>query len=168
MLTFLSGLGAYFEPLTVFRYITFRTGGATATAHAIVLWFGAVMAGKLRTLSHVIGQRATNATVCLVLAASVVVSTLLWARLDNAYVWSAIIVALGFGLTCNDRILRDAYLLMAAMIAAAVGFLAFLAGNAIFAKYLYLPYVPGIGELAVVCGALIGAIFGLMRAKGRV
>jgi hypothetical protein len=168
MLTLLAGLGAYFEPLTVFRYITFRTGGATWTALTIVLWFGAVIAGKLRTLSPLIGQRATNATVCLVLAFSVVVSTLLWARLDNAYVWSAIIVALGFAMTCNDRFLRDAYLLIAAMVALAAGFLAFLAANAIFAKYLHLLYVPGIDELAVVCGALFGAILGLLRAKGRV
>ena len=32
MLTWLAELSPYFSPLNIFRYITFRTGGATATA----------------------------------------------------------------------------------------------------------------------------------------
>ena len=39
MLTWLAELSPYFTPLNVFRYITFRTGGATATALLFVFWF---------------------------------------------------------------------------------------------------------------------------------
>jgi phospho-N-acetylmuramoyl-pentapeptide-transferase len=49
------------------------------------------------------------------------------------------------------------------MIAAATfGFIAYLAGNAIFANYLQIHFTPGTGELAVVCGALIGAGLGFL------
>src|SRR5690606_40334465 len=35
-------------------------------------------------------------------------------------------------------------------------------GNAIFADYLQIHYVPGTGELAVLCGALVGASLGFL------
>ncbi|MGC8830264.1 MAG: phospho-N-acetylmuramoyl-pentapeptide-transferase [Verrucomicrobiia bacterium] len=38
----------------------------------------------------------------------------------------------------------------------------YLAGNAIFAKYLQIPYVPGAGELTVFCSAMIGAGLGFL------
>ena len=37
------------------------------------------------------------------------------------------------------------------------GIMAYIAGNSVFSQYLLLSYVPGTGELTVVCGALIGA-----------
>ncbi len=43
------------------------------------------------------------------------------------------------------------------MVAAALGVFAYVAGNAVFAKYLGFPHIPGAGELAVFCGALAGA-----------
>jgi phospho-N-acetylmuramoyl-pentapeptide-transferase len=43
------------------------------------------------------------------------------------------------------------------MIGAALGIFAYVAGHAVFSKYLGLPYIAGAGELAVFCGALIGA-----------
>jgi phospho-N-acetylmuramoyl-pentapeptide-transferase len=43
------------------------------------------------------------------------------------------------------------------MIGGALGIFAYVAGNAVFAKYLGFPYIPGAGELAVFCGALAGA-----------
>ncbi len=42
------------------------------------------------------------------------------------------------------------------------GFISYLAGNAIFADYLQIHHVPGAGELAVLCGALIGAGLGFL------
>ena len=42
------------------------------------------------------------------------------------------------------------------------GIITYLAGNAIYADYLQLPLVPGAGELAVVCGALVGAGLGFL------
>ena len=48
MLTFLADLSPYFTPLNIFRYITFRTGGATATALLFVFWFGPAIISLLR------------------------------------------------------------------------------------------------------------------------
>jgi phospho-N-acetylmuramoyl-pentapeptide-transferase len=38
----------------------------------------------------------------------------------------------------------------------------YLAGNAVLADYLQIPYVPGTGELAVYCGALVGSSLGFL------
>ncbi len=46
--------------------------------------------------------------------------------------------------------------------AASFGLIAYLAGNAVFANYLQITHVPGTGELAVLCGALIGAGLGFL------
>jgi hypothetical protein len=43
------------------------------------------------------------------------------------------------------------------MVGSALGIFAYVAGHAGFSKYLGLPYIPGAGELAVICGALAGA-----------
>ena len=50
----------------------------------------------------------------------------------------------------------------AVMIAAALGVFAYVSGNSIFARYLQFPYIPGAGELAVICGALAGAGLGFL------
>jgi phospho-N-acetylmuramoyl-pentapeptide-transferase len=41
-------------------------------------------------------------------------------------------------------------------------FVAYLAGNAVFADYLQINYTPGTGELAVMCGAILGAGLGFL------
>ncbi len=46
--------------------------------------------------------------------------------------------------------------------AAAYGLIVYLVGNAIYASYLGVPFVPGAGELAVICGAIIGAGLGFL------
>ena len=43
------------------------------------------------------------------------------------------------------------------MVSAALSIFAYVAGNAVFSKYLGIPYIPGAGELAVFCGAIAGA-----------
>ncbi|MDO8438309.1 MAG: phospho-N-acetylmuramoyl-pentapeptide-transferase [Nitrosomonadaceae bacterium] len=43
------------------------------------------------------------------------------------------------------------------MISSALAIFAYVAGHAVFAKYLGIPYVPHAGELAVFCGAMAGA-----------
>lgn len=48
------------------------------------------------------------------------------------------------------------------MVGAALGLCAYLAGNIKFADYLLIPYVGGAGELAVFCGALVGAGIGFL------
>ncbi len=48
------------------------------------------------------------------------------------------------------------------MVGAALGLFAYVAGNAVFSKYLLLPYIPGAGELLVFCGAMAGAGLGFL------
>jgi phospho-N-acetylmuramoyl-pentapeptide-transferase len=43
------------------------------------------------------------------------------------------------------------------MVSGALAIFSYVAGNAVFAKYLGIPYIPGAGELAVFCGGLVGA-----------
>jgi phospho-N-acetylmuramoyl-pentapeptide-transferase len=43
------------------------------------------------------------------------------------------------------------------LVGSALGIFAYVAGHAVFAKYLLIPYIPGAGELTVFCGALAGA-----------
>lgn len=49
-----------------------------------------------------------------------------------------------------------------AIAAACFGVIAYLVGNALYAHYLQIHYVPGAGELAVICGALIGGAMGFL------
>jgi phospho-N-acetylmuramoyl-pentapeptide-transferase len=48
------------------------------------------------------------------------------------------------------------------MIAGALAIFAYVAGNAVYAKYLFMPYIPGAGELAVFLGAMAGAGLGFL------
>jgi phospho-N-acetylmuramoyl-pentapeptide-transferase len=255
MLTWLAELSPYFSPLNIFRYITFRTGGATATGLLFVFLFGPAIISLLRVRqgkgqpiredgpqSHLLTKRGTPTMGGLMIMAGVLVSTLLWANLANHYVWVVLFVTVGFGaigfyddylkvtkqshkgfsgrsrlaieamiaaIACiaisymatpglanklalpfsKDLILNlgwfyvifggfvivgagnavnitdglDGLAIVPVMIAAGTfGFIAYLAGNAVFANYLQIHFVPGTGELAVVCGALIGAGLGFL------
>lgn len=48
------------------------------------------------------------------------------------------------------------------MVGAALGIFTYVAGNAVYSKYLLLPYIAGAGELTVFCGALAGAGLGFL------
>ncbi|HYL19279.1 MAG TPA: phospho-N-acetylmuramoyl-pentapeptide-transferase [Burkholderiales bacterium] len=48
------------------------------------------------------------------------------------------------------------------MVASALGVFAYVAGNAVFSKYLAFPHIPGAGELTVFCAALAGAGLGFL------
>lgn len=50
----------------------------------------------------------------------------------------------------------------AVMISAALGVFAYASGNSHYANYLAIPYVPGAGEIAVFCGALVGSGLGFL------
>ena len=57
----------------------------------------------------------------------------------------------------------DGLAIVPVMIAATVfALIAYLVGNRVFADYLQLHYVPGTGELAVFCDALVGAALGFL------
>jgi phospho-N-acetylmuramoyl-pentapeptide-transferase len=94
--------------LNVFRYITFRTAGASVTALALSLVLGPLLIRRLREfqIGQVIRQdgpqthRAKAGTPTmgglLIMSASLV-PTLLWADLTDAYVWIAIVATAAFG-----------------------------------------------------------------------
>ena len=48
------------------------------------------------------------------------------------------------------------------LVGGALGNFAYVAGNTVFARYLGLPYIAGAGELAVFCGAIVGAGLGFL------
>ena len=48
------------------------------------------------------------------------------------------------------------------MVAGALGVFAYAAGNAIFASYLLIPHVTGVGELLIFCATLVGAGLGFL------
>ena len=50
----------------------------------------------------------------------------------------------------------------AVMIAAALGFVAYLVGHEELSAYLFIPNIPGSGELAVLCGIIAGAGLGFL------
>ncbi|MCW2273582.1 phospho-N-acetylmuramoyl-pentapeptide-transferase [Rhodoblastus acidophilus] len=109
MLTWLTDLTHYFNALNVFRYITFRAAGASATALAIVAYFGPGIIAALRLKqgkgqpirsdgpqSH-LAKRGTPTMGGLMILAGVALSTILWANPKSAYVWIVLFVTLGFG-----------------------------------------------------------------------
>lgn len=72
-----------------------------------------------------------------------------------------VIVAAGNAVNLTDGL--DGLATVPVMIAAAsFGVIAYLAGNAVFANYLQIHFVPGTGELAVILGAVIGAGMGFL------
>src|SRR5246127_3380558 len=96
--------------LNVFRYITFRTGGAMVTGALFVFLFGPWISDHLRRrqgkgqpirtdgpASHIIAKKGTPTMGGLMILSGLVVSTLLWANPLNPYVWIVLAVTLGFG-----------------------------------------------------------------------
>ncbi len=79
------------------------------------------------------------------------------------YLFAGLIVIVGASNSVNLTDGLDGLAIVPTMIAAAsFGFIAYLVGNAIFANYLQVHYVPGTGELAVFCAALIGSGLGFL------
>ncbi|WP_316198493.1 phospho-N-acetylmuramoyl-pentapeptide-transferase [Bradyrhizobium sp. SZCCHNS2002] len=248
-------LGMFRTALNVFRYITFRTGGAVVTGALFVFLFGPWIIDHLRLRqgkgqpirtdgpqSHIISKKGTPTMGGLMILSGLVVSTVLWANPLNPYVWIVLAVTLGFGfvgfyddylkvtkqshsgfagrfrlliegaialVACyalvrlgrdpsssglaipffKDMVLKlgwfyvifgafvivgagnsvnltdglDGLAIVPVMIASAsFGLIAYLAGNAVFAEYLQIHYVAGTGELAVLCGAVLGAGLGFL------
>ncbi len=72
-----------------------------------------------------------------------------------------VIVAAGNAVNLTDGL--DGLAIVPVMIAAgSFGVIAYLSGNVLFADYLQIHYVAGVGELAVICGAIIGAGLGFL------
>src|SRR5918995_1869449 len=95
------------KALNVFQYVTFRTAYATITALLLSLLFGGRLIEALRKWN--IGQqireegpqghmakRGTPTMGGVLIVGSVLISTLLWARLSNLYIWTVIVATVLF------------------------------------------------------------------------
>jgi phospho-N-acetylmuramoyl-pentapeptide-transferase len=75
----------------------------------------------------------------------------------------AVFIIVGAGNAVNLTDGLDGLAIVPVMIASAsFGMIAYLSGNAVFADYLQIHYVAGTGELAVLCGAVVGAGLGFL------
>ncbi len=244
-------LHATFSGFNIFRYITVRSIGGAVTAFLLVIIFGPMFIRAIRRLqigqmvrndgpeTHLAKQGVPTMGGVLILAA-ITASTLLWARLDNSFVWLLLFVTLFFGLiggiddykkvrkknTKGMSARGKLYLQVAG--ASVVGLFVFLspgfdghlsvpffknirpdlgwfyivfailvivgasnavnltdgldglatgptvisgavylifsylAGHVVLANYLQITYVAGAGEMAIVCGAIVGASLGFL------
>lgn len=251
----MTNLADQFSALNVFRYITFRTGGAVMTSLFFVFLFGPGLISLLRVRQgrgqpirddgperHIIEKQGTPTMGGLMMLAGILVSVLLWGNLSNMYVWTVLFVIVGFGaiglyddylkvthstssgfsakvkflleciiagiacyafmkigkaplsssltfpflknlvidlgvffvpfgifiiVGCSNSVNLtdglDGLAIVPVMVAAAsFALIAYLAGNAVFSEYLQLHNVKGAGELAVICGAIVGAGLGFL------
>lgn len=79
------------------------------------------------------------------------------------YVPFAMLVIIGTSNAVNLTDGLDGLAIMpAVMVGAALGAIAYLVGHAGFAEYLYIPHIPGAGELAIFCAGLGGAGLGFL------
>lgn len=72
-----------------------------------------------------------------------------------------VIVGSSNGVNLTDG-LDGLAILPTVMVGGALGVFAYVSGHLGFSKYLAIPYVPGVGELIVFCGALVGAGLGFL------
>ncbi|MBT4879949.1 MAG: phospho-N-acetylmuramoyl-pentapeptide-transferase [Alphaproteobacteria bacterium] len=96
--------------LNLFRYITFRMGGAILTALAISFFVGPSLIRWLKSIqkegqpiredgpeSHLLTKQGTPTMGGSLILFSLVISTLLWANLTNGFVWATLFITTGFG-----------------------------------------------------------------------
>ena len=99
------------DPFNLFRYITFRAGGAFFTALLLSFIFGRPVINWLRRLQkkgqpiredgpqrHIVEKAGTPTMGGVLILGTLLISAFLWARLDNGFVWTVLLVTLGFGL----------------------------------------------------------------------
>jgi len=111
MLYWLNALSDGGDVFNLFRYITFRAGGAFFTALVFGFVFGRPLIEALRRkysdgqpirddgpAHHVAAKSGTPTMGGLLILAAVTLATLLWARLDNPYVWIVLGTTVAFGL----------------------------------------------------------------------
>ncbi|CCW31417.1 phospho-N-acetylmuramoyl-pentapeptide-transferase [Xenorhabdus nematophila] len=99
----------YHTGFNVFSYLTFRAIVGLLTALFIALWMGPTLIAYLQKLqigqvvrdngpeSH-FSKRGTPTMGGLLILFSITISILLWARLNNPYVWCVLVVLVGYGI----------------------------------------------------------------------
>ena len=111
MFYFLSALSDQFQGFNLFRYITFRSGGAVITALLISFIFGSRIIAWLKSKQgdgqpirddgpqgHLVRKKGTPTMGGVLVLLALTVSTLLWADLRNPYVWIVLGMTVSFGL----------------------------------------------------------------------
>ena len=104
---FLYPLSSFFIGFNVFRYITFRTIGATLTALVLSLLIGPWLIRKLKAMEVAqpvredvpLRHRSKEGTPTmggLLIIVSTIGAAFLWARLDNPYVWLVMVAIIAF------------------------------------------------------------------------
>ncbi len=96
--------------LNVFRYLTFRSGGAVVTSLLVSFICGPSLIRMLKSRqnggqpirddgpeSHLLTKRGTPTMGGFLILLAMTVSTLLWADLRNGFVWAALVVTISFG-----------------------------------------------------------------------
>ncbi|HWA43402.1 MAG TPA: phospho-N-acetylmuramoyl-pentapeptide-transferase [Hypericibacter adhaerens] len=94
----------------IFRYLTFRSGGAVMTALLLSFLLGPRVIAWLKSKqphgqpirsdgpeSHLLTKKGTPTMGGVLILLAVTISTLLWADLANGYVWIVLFVTIGFG-----------------------------------------------------------------------
>ena len=103
-------LAGHIHFFNLFRYITFRAGGACLTALVISFWAGPKLIRFLKSMQrhgqpirldgperHLIEKKGTPTMGGVLILLALGLSTLLWADLRNGYVWAVLLVTLGYG-----------------------------------------------------------------------
>ncbi|PKM97963.1 MAG: phospho-N-acetylmuramoyl-pentapeptide-transferase [Elusimicrobia bacterium HGW-Elusimicrobia-3] len=179
MLYYAHLLKDFFSPLNVLQYITFRAGGALITSFLLSLLLGPWLIAKLRT--YKIGQvqrtdgpqthlakHGTTTMGGLLIFLTLVVSTALWARMDNRFILLLLFVTvvLAFAGWMDDytKLVRknpagaSSRFKFSLQFLAAIGVVGYLAvdpPNAQFANSLFVPYTKGLMlELGFLYAAL--------------
>ncbi len=111
MLYFLNELSDGGDIFNLFRYITFRAGGAFLTALVFGFVFGRPLINFLKRKqikgqpiredgpeSHILTKAGTPTMGGLLILSALLVSTLCWARLDHGFVWLVLFVTAAFGI----------------------------------------------------------------------
>ncbi len=106
----LAPLGDEYIFFNLFRYLTFRSGGAVMTALAICFVIGPAVIAWLKSKqgagqpiredgpqSHLITKQGTPTMGGVLILVALTTSTLLWADLRNGFVWAVLLVTVGFG-----------------------------------------------------------------------
>ena len=107
----LPNLAGQFGFLNVFKYLTFRTGGAILTSLLISFVFGAAFIRWLKRIQkngqpiredgpegHLLTKKGTPTMGGLLILISLTLSSVLWGNLTNPYLWVVLGVTLGFGM----------------------------------------------------------------------
>jgi phospho-N-acetylmuramoyl-pentapeptide-transferase len=110
MLAYLAEISDSVSFFNIFRYISFRTGGALITSALLVFIFGQAIIDSLRVKqgkgqpiradgpqTH-FKKAGTPTMGGLMILAAILASSLVWANLKSAYVWIVLAVTMGFGI----------------------------------------------------------------------